>query len=148
MSHFKSFYRYGEFYFEVRIIYNYRPKGPCKRTPHCWPTSANIVGPTCCVRLHGATTMLALVGTCCVVKFLGPCNWRTQHCWPKTPAKNPQQHATMLWLVASVCMGLRPGCSRYQHDNKPFYRRQNLQMNHSGYIWCVCDFEVSSQSYL
>ena len=25
-----------------------------------------LVGPTCCVRLHGTTTMLALVGTCCV----------------------------------------------------------------------------------
>ena len=68
--------------------------GPCKRTQHCWPTTrnnvgscwhllrlfawaikahangANIVGPnnavTCCVRLHGTTTMLVLVGTCCV----------------------------------------------------------------------------------
>ena len=40
------------------------------RTQHCWPTTPNIVGPnnvvTCCFRLHGTTTMLALVGTCCV----------------------------------------------------------------------------------
>ena len=46
------------------------PLRPCKRTQHCWPTTPNIVGPnsvvTCCVRLHGTTTMLALVGTCCV----------------------------------------------------------------------------------
>ena len=27
---------------------------------------ATLLGPTCCVRLHGTTTMLALVGTCCV----------------------------------------------------------------------------------
>ena len=27
---------------------------------------ATLLGPTCCVRLHGATTMLALAGTCCV----------------------------------------------------------------------------------
>ena len=40
-------------------------KGPCKRSQHCWPTTLNIVGPdnvvTCFVRLHGTTTMLALV---------------------------------------------------------------------------------------
>ena len=29
-------------------------------------TDATLLGPTCCVRLHGSTTMLALVGTCCV----------------------------------------------------------------------------------
>ena len=31
--------------------------------------NATLLGPTmltCCVRLHGTTTMLALVGTCCV----------------------------------------------------------------------------------
>ena len=27
---------------------------------------ATLLGPTCCVRLHGITTMLALVDTCCV----------------------------------------------------------------------------------
>ena len=48
-----------------------------------------IVGPnnvvTCCVRLHGTTTMLALVAySLKPVKLLGPCK-RTQHCWPTTP---------------------------------------------------------------
>ena len=41
------------------------PKGPCKRTQHCWPKTPNIVGPnnvvTCCVRLYGTITMLAVV---------------------------------------------------------------------------------------
>ena len=64
-------------------------KGPCKRTQHCWPTTPNIVGPnnvvTCCVRLHGTTTMLALVAySLKPVKLLGPCK-RTQHCWSTTP---------------------------------------------------------------
>ena len=27
---------------------------------------ATLLGPTCCVRLHGTTTMLGLVGNCCV----------------------------------------------------------------------------------
>ena len=49
----------------------------------------NIVGPnnvvTCCVRLHGTTTMLALVAySLKPVKRLSPCK-RTQHCWPTTP---------------------------------------------------------------
>ena len=44
----------------------------------------NIVGPnnvvTCCVRLHGTTTMLALVAySLKTVKLLGPCK-QTQHC--------------------------------------------------------------------
>ena len=61
----------------------------CKRTQHCWPTTPNIVGPnnvvTCCVRLHGITTMLALVAhSLKPVKHLGQCK-RTQHCWPTTP---------------------------------------------------------------
>ena len=85
-------------------------KGPCKRTQHCWPTTRNsvgqqhatLLGPTCCDRLHGTTTMLALVAySLKPVKLLGPCK-QTQRCWSKTP----QQHATMLWLVASVSMGL------------------------------------------
>ena len=54
----------------VSQVVSKRRKGPCKRTQHCWPTTPNIVGPnnvvTCCVRLHGTTTMLALVDTCCV----------------------------------------------------------------------------------
>ena len=45
---------------------------------------AILLGPTCCVRLHGATTMLVLVAySLKPVKFLGPCK-RTQHCWPAT----------------------------------------------------------------
>ena len=49
-----------------------------------------LLGPTmlwlnCCVRLHGTTTMLALVAySLKPVKPLGPCK-RTQHCWPATP---------------------------------------------------------------
>ena len=40
---------------------------------------------TCCVRLHGTTTMLALVAySLKPVILLGPCK-RTQHCWPTTP---------------------------------------------------------------
>ena len=40
---------------------------------------------TCCVRLHGTTTILALVAySLKPVKLLGPCK-RTQHCWPTTP---------------------------------------------------------------
>ena len=27
---------------------------------------ATLSGQTCCIRLHGTTTMLALIGTCCV----------------------------------------------------------------------------------
>ena len=37
---------------------------------HCWPTTPNIVRRnnvvSCCVCLHGTTTILALVGTCWV----------------------------------------------------------------------------------
>ena len=45
----------------------------------------NTVGPNiCCVHLHGATTMLALVAySLKPVKLLGPCK-RAQHCWPTT----------------------------------------------------------------
>ena len=63
-------------------------------TQHCWPTTPNIVGPnnvvTCCVHLHGTTTMLALVAfSLKPVKLLGPRKWtqcsllanNTQHCW-------------------------------------------------------------------
>ena len=47
------------------------------------PTPNNVV--TCCVRLHGTTTMLALVAySLKPVKLLGPCK-RTQHCRPTTP---------------------------------------------------------------
>ena len=60
-------------------------RDPCKRTQHCWPTThATLSGTTCCVHLHGTTTMLALVAySLKQVKLLGPCK-RTQHCWPKT----------------------------------------------------------------
>ena len=66
-----------------------KAKSPCKRTQHCWPRTPNIVGPnnvvTCCVRLYGTTTMLALVAySLKPVKLLGPYK-RTQHCWPTTP---------------------------------------------------------------
>ena len=49
-----------------------------------------LLGPTCCVRLHGTTTMLALVAySLKPVKRLGPCK-RTQHYWPKIPNNTPQ----------------------------------------------------------
>ena len=51
-----------------------------------WPmqTDATLLGPTCCVRLHGITTMLVLVVfSLKPVKHLGPYK-RTQHCWPTT----------------------------------------------------------------
>ena len=73
-------------------------KGPCKRTQHCWPTTRSIVGPNMLRRLHGTTTMLALVGTRCEqfepFTLLGPCK-RTQHCWPKPP-NNTQQCCDLL----------------------------------------------------
>ena len=58
-----------------------------------------LLGLTCCVRLHGTTTVLAALVAYSLkpVKLLGPCK-RTQHCL----AKNPQQHATMLWLQCCV----------------------------------------------
>ena len=56
-----------------------------KNTLRPMQTDATLLGPTCCVRLHGTTTMLALVGySLKPVKLLGPCQ-RTQHCWPKKP---------------------------------------------------------------
>ena len=77
---------------------------------HAEATSHNIVSPT----------MLGVVGTCCVVHANEHNN--CQHCWRLSKetgqtfrpmqtdatllAKNPQQHATMLLLVASVYMGL------------------------------------------
>ena len=46
--------------------------------------NAALLGPTCCVRLPGTTTMLALVAySLKPVKRLGPCK-RTQHCWSTT----------------------------------------------------------------
>ena len=46
---------------------------------------STLLGPTCCVRLHGTTTMLALVAySLKPVKLLSPCK-RTQHYWPKNP---------------------------------------------------------------
>ena len=87
--------------------------GPCKRTQHCWPTTRNIVGPKCCVRLHATTTMLALV-VCSFkpVNLLGPCK-RTQHCWPK----NPQEHATI--NVVTCCIRLQG----------PLFARQQIGLN-------------------
>ena len=79
-------------------------KGPCKRTQHCWPTTRNIVGPTCCVRLHGTTIMLSLVAySLKPLELLGTCK-RTQHCWPKTH-NNTQQCCDLLrpfaWALSS-----------------------------------------------
>ena len=56
---------------------------------------ATLMGPTCCVRLHGTTTMLALVGTCCV-QFVTGQTFRPMQTDATLLAKNPQQHATML----------------------------------------------------
>ena len=64
---------------------------------HCWPTIATLLGPTCCVRLH-VTTMLALVA----YEFETGQTFRPMQTDATLLATNPQQHATMLWLVASV----------------------------------------------
>ena len=60
--------------------------------------NATFLGPTCFICLHGTTTMLTLVGTCCVQfetgQAFGPSK-RTQHCWPKTP-NNTQQCCDLL----------------------------------------------------
>ena len=48
-------------------------------------TDATLLGSTCCVRLHGTTTMLA------AVKHLGTCK-RTQHCWSKTPNNSQERY--------------------------------------------------------
>ena len=63
---------------------------PCQRTKHCWSTTPIIVGPnnvmTCYIRLHGTTTMLALVAynlklvklfTQQVQTFLLFCDWQS-----------------------------------------------------------------------
>ena len=70
----------------------------------------NIVGPNnvvaCCVRLHGATTMMALVGTCCVQFETGQ-TFRPMQTHATLLANNTQQCWKLLALVASVCMGLK-----------------------------------------
>ena len=54
------------------------------KSQHCCVSLANNVV-TCCVRLHGTATLLALVAySLKPVKRLGPCK-QTQHCWPTTP---------------------------------------------------------------
>ena len=72
-------------------------------------TDATLLGPTCCVRLHGTPTMLALVAySLKPVKLLGPCK-RTQHFWPKTP-NNTQQCCDLLrpfaWTFRFLCITL------------------------------------------
>ena len=94
----------------------------------------NIIGPnnvvTCCVRLHGTTTMLALVDWFDWFKSIrNKCqqmptlSWfhangrnKSQHCWaqqcwvrftnPILLVNNTQHCWALLALVASVCMGL------------------------------------------
>ena len=57
--------------------------------------NTTLLGPTFCVRLHGTTTMLALVAySLKPVKLFVPCK-RTQHCWPKNP-NNTQQCCDLL----------------------------------------------------
>ena len=56
---------------------------------------ATLLGPTCCVRLYGITTMLALVGTGCV-QFETSQTFRPMQTDATLLAKNSQQHATML----------------------------------------------------
>ena len=109
--------------------------GPCKRTQHCWPTTPNTVGPnnvvTCCFRLHRTTSMLALVGTCCVQFETGQ-TFRpmqtdatllannTQHFWAQHVASvcmEPQQCWHLLTLIASSLkpVKLLGPCKRTQH---------------------------------
>ena len=76
---------------------------------------ATLLGPTCCVHLHGTTTMLVLLGTCCLQFETGQ-TFRpmqtdptllvniTQHCWAQHVASvcmEPQQCWYFLALVAS-----------------------------------------------
>ena len=58
------------------------------------------------LRLHGTTTMLALVAYSLKhVKLLGPCK-RTQHCWPTTP-NNVGSCWHLLWpFIYSTCAKL------------------------------------------
>ena len=106
--------------------------GPCKRTQHCWPTTATNVGScwhflrpfawalkdhckrtqhcwvqhvaSVCMEPQQCWHLLTLV-SCSLkpVKLLGPCKRQTD---ATLLAKNPQQHATMLRHFASACMGL------------------------------------------
>ena len=65
-------------------------------------TDATLLGPTCCVRLHGTTTIIN-VGTCWRLlrivwnrsKFYSHANGPNVHCWPKTP-NNTQQCCDLL----------------------------------------------------
>ena len=86
----------------------------------------NIVGAnnvvTCCVRLHGTTTMLALVAySLKPVKLLGPCK-RTQHCWPTTPNN-----------VGSCWHLLRPFAWAFSARRNPFKCFFNLAR--AGFNW-------------
>ena len=78
---------------------------PMQRTQHCWPTTSNIVGPdnvvTCCVRLHGSTTMLVLVGTCCVEFETGQ-TFRRMQTDATLLANNTQQCWELLALTCCV----------------------------------------------
>ena len=64
---------------------------------------ATLMGPTCCVRLHGATTMLALVAHCLKpVKLLGPCMQTEATLLAKNPPKPPTTHNN----VVTCCVRL------------------------------------------
>ena len=81
-------------------------KGPCKRTQHCWPTTRNIIRPN---MFHPFAWNHNNVGTCW---YLLRIVWNRSNFWAQQTdatllVKNPQLHATMLWLVASVCTGLK-----------------------------------------
>ena len=56
---------------------------------------ATLFGQTCCVRLHGTTTMLVFVGTCCVQFETGQ-TFRPMQTDATLLATNPKQHTTML----------------------------------------------------
>ena len=69
-------------------------------------TDATLLGPTCCVRLHGTTTMFALVGTCCVQFETGQ-TFRPIQTDTTLLANNTQECCD---LLRSVCMGFNMGC--------------------------------------
>ena len=81
---------------------NWKLLGPCKRAQHCWPTTRDSVGPNMLRRLHGTTTMLAFVGTLCIVWNRSRSNFRPMQTDATLLANNTRQ----CWAqhVTSVCM--------------------------------------------
>ena len=106
-------------------------------------TDPTLLGPTMlwlvasvCMKPQQRWHLLALVAySLKPVKLLGPCK-RMQHCGQQHPTMSGP---TMLWLVASVCMGLKSTCffrkplasskgakSKWLQKTQRFYHRIKL----------------------